>query len=196
MPTTLNSSPTPYAVLLRGVNVGGRAKVAMPRLRELVADLGYGEPRTYLNSGNVVLTAATTATATGADEAALGAELEGVIEQHFGFPVQCLARSAAYLRSVIDANPYAEQAAADGKLVHATFLSGAIDGERLSAVPPEQFAPEDYRVGDRVIYLSLPNGLGRSKLAVSLARPALLKGVTATTRNWNTVIKLAELMGA
>ena len=181
---------TAYAILLRGVNVGGHARVAMPRLRAVLEAAGHENVRTYLNSGNAVLTAA------GTDEDALGAAVEGLIEEHFGLRVACLARSAGYLRAVIDANPYAEQAAADGRHVHATFLSAAPDPDRLAAVPPERFAPEEYEVGDRVLYLSLPQGIGRSKLAEALARSAVPPGRTATTRNWNTVVKLAELTGA
>lgn len=190
MVTTQPADATAYAILLRGVNVGGHARVAMPTLRAALEQAGYGDVRTYLNSGNVVLTAA------GTGEDALGAAVRGLIQEHFGLSVACLARSGAYLREVADANPFAERAAADGKSVHATFLSAAPEPDRLAAVPPERFAPEDYGVGDRVLYLSLPQGIGRSKLAEALARPAVVGGLTATTRNWNTVVKLAELTGA
>ncbi len=191
-----------YAVLLRGVNVGGHAKVAMPRLREVLSCLGYGTPQTYLNSGNLVVTPPEgDAAGAAAVEDALGRAVEQAIEEHFGLKVACLARSGAYLRSVVAANPFAGRAAADGRLVHATFLSADVpaalleDG-RLASVAAGAFAPEDHRVGDRVVYLDLPGGTGRSRLAVALARPAALPGLTATTRNWNTVVKLAGMTAA
>ena len=117
------------------------------------------------------------------------------MQRHFGFAVPCLVRSGGYLRAVADANPYPEQAA-NGKLVHATFLSEPVGPERLASLDAAKFAPEEYRLGDRVIYLHAPNGLGRSELAAALGRSSLLTGVTATTRNWNTVAKLVELTGA
>lgn len=191
MPTSEERAPTVYAALLRGVNVGGKAKVPMAELRLMLEELGHREVRTYLNSGNAVFSSPS------ADEDVLGAQMEQAIERRFGFPVSCLVRSGGYLRAVAEANPYAEQAAAGGKTVHATFLSAPVGPELLETVPPERFRPDEYHLGERVLYLHLPNGLGRSKLAEALARPsAQLKGVTATTRNWNTVAKLVELTGA
>lgn len=81
----------------------------------------------------------------------------------------------------------------EGKQLHATYFSGPVEAERLATVDRAAHLPEDFRLGDRVLYLYTPNGLGRSKLAEALARPGLLRGVTATSRNWNTVVKLVEL---
>jgi uncharacterized protein (DUF1697 family) len=175
-----------YVALLRGVNVGGHAKVAMPELRRLLGESGFCAVRTHLNSGNVVFTAPPE------DESLIAARLEQIIADHFGLTVRCLVRGGDYLRAVMAANPFPGQAA-DGKIVHATFLSGRVGPDQLAALDAVTFAPDEYRLGDRVIYLHLPGGLGRSKLAESLARPAVLKGVTATTRNWNTVTRLAEM---
>jgi uncharacterized protein (DUF1697 family) len=58
------------------------------------------------------------------------------------------------------------------------------------------FLPEEFRLGDRALYLYAPDGLGRSKLAVELSRPRRTKGLIATSRNWNTVLKLVELTGS
>lgn len=80
--------------------------------------------------------------------------------------------------------------------MHVTYFSGPVDPERFAPVDPAAFAPEDFRLGPRELYLYAPEGLGRSKLATVLARPALNKGLIATTRNWNTVVKLVEMTGA
>jgi uncharacterized protein (DUF1697 family) len=58
---------------------------------------------------------------------------------------------------------------------------------------PAAHLPEEFRLGDRALYLYAPDGLGRSKLAEALSRPRVNKGLIATTRNWNTVVKLVEL---
>jgi uncharacterized protein (DUF1697 family) len=189
-----------YAALLRGINVGGHAKVPMAELRQVLEELGHTAVLTYLNSGNVAFTARPGLPAgQGGEERAepaLAAELEQAIEERFGFPVPCLVRGAGYLRAVAGAVPYPEHAAADGKKVHAVFLSAPPAGGAdalASAVRSEAFAPEGYALGDRVLYLDLPNGIGRSKLAEAVGRAAPLKSAVATARNWNTVLKLVEL---
>ncbi|MFF1630980.1 DUF1697 domain-containing protein [Streptomyces sp. NPDC058272] len=180
---------TRYAALLRGINVGGAKKVPMAELRTLMEGLGYGDVRTYLQSGNAVFSA------DHGDEHSLAAELAGAIEKHFGFTVGVLVRDHAYLTAVREACPF-PAAELEGKQLHATYFSGPVDAERFASVDPAAFLPEEFRLGDRVLYLYAPDGLGRSKLAEALSRPRLLKGVTATSRNWNTVVKLQELTGS
>ncbi|WP_030767831.1 DUF1697 domain-containing protein [Streptomyces sp. NRRL F-2664] len=175
-----------YAALLRGINVGGSKKVPMAELRSLLEGLGHGSVQTYLQSGNAVFSSANT------DPVALARELEGAIEAHFGFRVACLVMDGAYLRAVVDACPF-PAAELEGKQLHATFFSEQPGPERFAALDAAAFLPEEYRLGDRVLYLHVPDGLGRSKLAEALTRPAVVKGIDATTRNWNTVTKLVEL---
>ncbi|GAA2965336.1 DUF1697 domain-containing protein [Streptomyces enissocaesilis] len=187
---------TTYAALLRGINVSGHKKVPMAQLRALLAELGHREVRTYLRSGNAVFTTdaydATDACDAEEAEASLAAELEKAMETHFGFTVDCLVRSGAYLKAVADACPFPAAEPAGGQL-HVTYLSHQVGPERFAPVDPAAYLPEEFRLGDRALYLYAPDGLGRSGLAGALARPALLKGVTATTRNWNTVAELVEM---
>ncbi|MGW0965642.1 DUF1697 domain-containing protein [Streptomyces sp. NPDC002516] len=180
---------TTYAALLRGINVGGAKKVPMAELRTLMEGLGYGDVRTYLQSGNAVFTSGA------GDEESLAAELSGAIEEHFGFEVGVLVRDHAYLRAVREACPF-PAAELEARQLHITYFSHPVDAERFSSVDPAAFRPEEFRLGDRVLYLYAPDGLGRSKLAETLGKARLLKGVLATTRNWNTVVKLEELTGA
>ncbi|MHA5050415.1 DUF1697 domain-containing protein [Streptomyces sp. SD15] len=179
---------TRYAALLRGINVGGNKKVPMAELRTLLTELGYGDVGTYLQSGNAVF-----ATDRG-DEESLGAELAEAMEKHFGFTVGVLVRDHAYLKAVREACPF-PAAELEARQLHVTYFSGPIDAERFAPVDPAAFLPEEFRLGDRALYLYAPDGLGRSKLADALSKPRLLKGITATTRNWNTVVKLEELTG-
>ncbi|MFB6522685.1 DUF1697 domain-containing protein [Streptomyces sp. NPDC056401] len=178
---------TKYAALLRGINVGGNKKVPMAELRQVLEGLGHEDVQTYLQSGNAVFAAAG-----GKDPDALARELEAAIEAHFGFRVPCLVVDGAYLRAVADACPF-PAADLEGKQLHATFCSEQPAESRFASIDAPAHLPEEYRVGDRVIYLYAPNGLGRSKLAEALAKPAVVKGLDVTTRNWNTVVKLVEL---
>ncbi|MFF6994465.1 DUF1697 domain-containing protein [Streptomyces sp. NPDC008313] len=177
---------TRYAALLRGINVGGAKKVPMAELRALMQDLGYDGVSTYLQSGNAVFGSAH------GDEDSLAAELGRTLEKHFGFAVGVLVRDHAYLKAVRDACPF-PAAELEAKQLHATYFSGPVGEERFAGVDRAAFLPEEFRLGDRVLYLYAPQGLGVSKLAPVLSRPALLKGTVATSRNWNTVTKLVDL---
>ncbi|MFD6492986.1 DUF1697 domain-containing protein [Streptomyces sp. NPDC060188] len=179
---------TTYAALLRGINVGGAKKVPMAELRTLLEGLGHGDVRTYLQSGNAAFSSAH------GDEESLAAELSTAIEERFGFGVGVLVRDHRYLKAVREACPF-PAAELEAKQVHVTYFSDPVDAERFASVEPAAFLPEEFRLGDRALYLYAPDGLGRSRLAEALARPRLLKGVLATTRNWNTVVKLEELTG-
>jgi uncharacterized protein (DUF1697 family) len=161
----------------------------MARLRPLIEGLGHGDVRTYLQSGNA------TFTSDHGDEETLAAELSEAIEKEFGFAVDVIVRDHAYLASVADACPF-DAGSLEGKQLHVTYFSGPVDPERFAPVDPAAFAPEDFRLGACELYLYAPEGLGSSRLAVALSRPALNKGLIATSRNWNTVVKLVEMTGA
>jgi uncharacterized protein (DUF1697 family) len=178
-----------YAALLRGINVGGHKRVPMAELRDLLTELGHGDVGTYLNSGNAVFSSEST------DEEGLASGLEQAIELRFGFSVSCLVRNGSYLRAVADACPF-PAAELEGKQLHVTYFSGPVDAERFAGIDQGARLPEEFRLGDRALYLYAPQGLGRSKLAEELNRPAVNKGISGTSRNWNTVVKLIEMTGA
>jgi uncharacterized protein (DUF1697 family) len=179
---------TTYAALLRGINVGGHRKVPMAELRSLLSDLGHRDVRTYLQSGNAVFTTDDDAPA----EEELTTAVEDAIEKRFGFRVDCLVRDAEYLAAVVDACPF-PAAELEGKQLHVMYFSEPVGPERFAALDQAAFLPEEFRLGDRALYLYAPEGLGKSKLGEALNRPALFKGIVATSRNWNTVVKLAEM---
>lgn len=174
-----------YAVLLAAVNVGKR-KVPMADLRTALTQLGYTDVRTYLASGNAVLTA---------DDAqdVVAAKISAALEDRFGFEIPCLVRDRRYLSAVAEACPFPADLV-EGKHLHAVFYSAPVDQDRYADIDQQAFLPEEFRLGDRVMYLHLPGGIGRSALATALAKPAgRLTGITATGRNWNTVKALLEL---
>ncbi|MEV6358031.1 DUF1697 domain-containing protein [Streptomyces hydrogenans] len=181
---------TTYALLLRGINVSGHRKVPMAELRALLEELGHGDVRTYLQSGNAVFT-----TDDDAPEDALTAVIEDAIERRFGFRCDCLVRGGAYLAAVAEACPY-PAAELEGKQLHAVYYSAPVTPDRFAAVDAAAHHPESFALGDRVLYLYTPDGLGRSKLAEAVLRPSLNKGVVATARNWNTVRRLVEMTAA
>ncbi|MFJ9249827.1 DUF1697 domain-containing protein [Streptomyces sp. NPDC101776] len=180
---------TTYAALLRGINVGGNKKLPMAELRTLLEGLGHDAVRTYLQSGQAVFASGH------GDEESLAAELAQAIEKRFGFTVDVIVRDHAYLSAIADNCPF-PAAELEAKQLHVTYYSVPVAEDRFAELDQAAYLPEEFRLGDRALYLHAPDGLGRSKLAVELSRPRLNKGLVATTRNWNTVVKLVELTGS
>lgn len=173
-----------YAGLLRAVNVGKR-QVSMARLRGLLEELGFTDVATLMASGNVVFSTDRT------DVAALEGELAAAIEAEFGFPVPVLIRSAEDLDRVIADNPFPEALEIEPKFLHVAFASEAVPADAYRDVDRSVFEPDDLAVGTHEVYVWYANGAGRSKLAVDV--PAT-KGIAFTARNWNTVLKLRDLV--
>ncbi|MFF0970185.1 DUF1697 domain-containing protein [Streptomyces sp. NPDC003703] len=177
---------TTYAALLRGINVGGSRKLPMAGLRALMGELGLGDVRTHLQSGQAVFTAED------GDEEALAARIGAAVEQRFGFPVDVLVRDHAYLRAVVEACPF-PAAALEPRQLHVTYFSAAPGPARYDGIDRAAFLPEEFRLGDRALYLYAPDGIGRSRLAQRLSGAGSDKDLIATSRNWNTAVRLVEL---
>jgi uncharacterized protein (DUF1697 family) len=176
-----------YVALLRGVNLGPRNKVSMADLRALFGTLGCEDVTTYVQSGNVVFKNCVA----GPDE--LAAEIEGRIARELGLGIRVLLRTDEQLAKVAADNPFAAKES-DALKLHVTFLAEAPEGTRIDALQAKQFAPDEFRVVGGEVYLHCPNGYGRTKLGNTYFEKEL--GVTATTRNWRTVTKLAELVSS
>ena len=175
---------TTYVALLRGVNVGGRARIEMAALRKLVADLGHSNVKTYVQSGNVIFRSS--------DEqpAQVAREIEGRIARDLGVGTTVLLRSADELAHVVANNPFLAREDDLAKF-HVTFLADAPDPDRAARLAPPPGQPEELALVGREVYLRYPNGYGRSKLNHAYIERHL--GVAATNRNWNTVTRLCEL---
>ena len=166
-----------YAALLRGINVGGNTLLAMSDLKALCENEGYRGVRTYIASGNVVFTAT-------AKEAAVRSALERAIARHMGRDVAVLVRTAAQLEATVAANPFPDVA---GNRLLVFFLPDVPPADALAGVVSPD--GEELAIRGRELFVHYPNGMGRSKLKVPLWSGA-------TSRNMNTVRKLAELARA
>jgi uncharacterized protein (DUF1697 family) len=172
-----------HIVLLRGINIGSRNRVAMPRLRDVLTDAGFGDVKTYVQSGNVVLSANGSA-----DQ--VGRECERLIAEEFELEIPVVVRTRAQLAKVVERNPFAK-IATDPKRYQVSFMTGKLPAaveRKLGevAAPTERFV-----VSGREVYAWHPAGVARSKLWAMLAGRGL--GVTATARNWTTVTSLLGL---
>jgi uncharacterized protein (DUF1697 family) len=185
-----------HVALLRGINVGGRNKVAMADLRAVVTSLGYGDVATYIQSGNVVFTAG------GTDSAVLAAAIEEAIGQALDIRPRVVVVSREELAQVIRNNPY--PAETNPKSVHVVFLggdpaAGMVDvlagAQRQAALKGSR---DTAQFAGRALFLHTPDGFGRSELAALLAKaggPTSARGA-GTARNWATVTKLLAMCEA
>lgn len=168
-----------HVALLRGINVGGRGKVAMADLRELVTSLGYEDVATYVQSGNVVFSG----------ESVDAAALEAAIEARLGVSTTVVVLSREELGRVIADNPWPEEK--DGKHLHVIFTAGEPDAGAVDAALEKATGGDEARIVGGTLYMHTPNGLGRSKLAAELSRKGPEDG---TARNWTTVTKLLAML--
>ncbi len=188
-----------HIALLRGINVGGRNKVPMADLREVVTSLGHTDVSTYIQSGNVLFSTADT------DTAKLAAALESAIEDRFGIWSSVVVLSRDELAQVLAANPYPDEP--NPKLVHVVFLNATPPETLLDRISAAGSAAADKGSRDTVqligqlagpaLYLHTPDGFGTSELAQNvfkiIAPPRNKRGLAATARNWATATKLLSL---
>jgi uncharacterized protein (DUF1697 family) len=173
-----------WAALLKGVNVGGNRKLPMADLKAVVAELGFGEVKTLLASGNVVFTA-------GGDAAAITATLEAALAKH-GCKTDILLRDAADLRAIAAANPFEDAARDHPNHLLVLFHREPFPTELLDKIPEIYQGPERLQAVGRELYVDFADNIGDSKLPQAMAKANFPK--LNTGRNWNTVNKLALLL--
>jgi uncharacterized protein (DUF1697 family) len=169
--------------MLRGVNVGGNP-LKMDFLREVCEELGLRDARTYLQSGNIVF-----ASSLGA--AKLAAMLKERIDRQTRLPVAVIVRSVKEMSDIVAQNPFLKRKGIDATKLHVTFV-GAMP-KQPDTVKLDKLAGtrDEYRLARREIFLHCPINYGETKLSNTAIEKAL--GVSATTRNWNTVTTLTEM---
>jgi uncharacterized protein (DUF1697 family) len=175
---------TTYVALLRGVNLGARNKVSMADLRTLIESLGGEYVQTYVQSGNVVFKSRVRSAAK------LARDIEQRIGRELGLEIRVVLRTDEQLAKIVAGNPFAASQS-EGTKLHVTFLAEAPKASLTRALEPEAFEPDEFKIKGREVYLHTPKGYGTSKLSNAYFEKQL--GVAGTTRNWNTVTKLAEL---
>lgn len=164
--------------LLRGINVGGNRMVPMARLRELLSEMGLTKVTTLLQSGNAMFECRSLK--------GLGRKIEDALERELGFRPAVIVRSGAEIAQVVAANPFAGRADVPGDRLLVTFLADE-PAHREVNFPPE----EAYVIG-REMFVYFPDGMGRSKFPWAALEKTL--GVRGTARNWNTVVKISEVL--
>ena len=172
---------TAYILLFRGV--GGATQLPTAPLREALTVAGFENVATYINSGNAVLRSHL-------PRAKVIAAVAAICRDRFGFTKAILAPTLEEWSALIDNNPF-PQAVATPTCLHAAVLAGKPAAEAVSRLQEFAAAGEGIEVVGNVAYLHTPGGFGRSKLAAKFDKGI---SVVNAARNWNTVLKLMELV--
>ena len=172
---------TVYLILFRGV--GGRTQLPVQMLREKLTAVGFENVATYINSGNAVVRSRM-------NRKQVIAKIADLCRKHFKFEKSIFAPTVAEWDDLIARNPFAKAAANAPKTVHAALLASAPEAENIECICAYAVKGEDIKVIEEVAYIHTPNGFGTCKMA---AKFDAWIGVANTARNWNTVLKLAEL---
>jgi uncharacterized protein (DUF1697 family) len=174
-----------YISMLRGVNLGPHNRIKMDALRALYTSLKLEDPRTYVQSGNVIFRCKEK------DTALLATKIQKAIEKKLGCSPAVLLRTTAEMKKVIAANPFAARPdIVPGKLL-VTFLAAEPAREAHTALDTFKHHPEEIHLIGRELFIYFPNGAGRTKLPWSQVERYLK--VTGTARNWNSVTKMCEI---
>jgi uncharacterized protein (DUF1697 family) len=170
-----------WVALLRAINLGAHNKVPMAGLRDVFAEAGASNVRTYIQSGNVVFTAPTSS------RTALARKLERAVDDAFGVSAAVVLRTFGELQGVVDSHPFGR----DTATTMVAFLAKKPAAAKVRAVRALDVAPDEVELVGTDVYLRYPNGVQGATLTGARLEKEL--GVAATARNWRTVTRLAEM---
>ncbi len=174
-----------YIALIRGINVGPHKRIKMADLTKTLDSLDFKNIKTYLQSGNVIFENDSD------DTLKIAEDIEGKIDQTFGFSVNVIIRTKEELENIVKNNPFIKDANIQLDKLHVTFLSDMPDSETISNLDINKDENEKFEIAGKEVYLHCPNGYARTKLKNDVFEKKL--NTTATTRNWKTTNKLLEI---
>jgi uncharacterized protein (DUF1697 family) len=177
---------SPHIALLRAVNVGGR-KVLKDDLLGLAHDLGFDDAKTLLASGNLVLWGE------GASDAEMEARLQEGLERRMGLRTEFMVRSPDELKAILAANPFPEVVEARPQHLVVNFLKSPIAAADVEVLRAAITGRERVEAHGKELYIDFIDGIGESMLDRDWKKTK--KSPVGTGRNWNTVLKLAAMVG-
>ena len=171
--------------MLRGVNLGGHHKIKMDALRSLYESLKFEDPRTYVQSGNVIFRTKEK------NSAALAKKIQNAIERSFGFRPEVIVRTTEEMRKAVAASPFASRRDLEPSKILVTFLAGEPGPDACTTLLSLKSHPEELHLKGRELYIYFPDGVGKSKLPWSSVEKLLT--TTGTARNWNSVTNILAI---
>ncbi|MDP4268776.1 MAG: DUF1697 domain-containing protein [Bacteroidota bacterium] len=174
-----------YIAILRGINVSGNRTIKMDALRQMFSDMGFTEVKSYIQSGNIIFQSKS------GNDTKLEQKITEEILSRFGFDVPVIVLTRDELKIIIEQNPYLSDNTKEYSHLHFTFLAEKPLQPLVDKLNGDEILTDDFKTGERVVYLYCPNGYSKTKLSNSLIENRLK--VVATTRNWKTCNELYTL---
>lgn len=175
-----------WVALLYSVVLAGGRRLVMADLRDLAAGLGFGAPRTLLATGNLLIEA------DAEDAAEVEARLEPGFAARFGKPIPIIARDAAAWPRLVAANPFPEAAIHAPARVSVRVMRTPLGPELADRLKAYRAPNERLAIVDGDLWLYLPDGVARSRLAAAVTPERA--GGAGTFRNWNTVRRIGAAL--
>ncbi len=173
-----------YISFLRGINVGGHRRILMTELKAMFIEVGFENPKTYIQSGNVIFESSLI------DSKEIEESISKAILSKFGHEVPVSVRTVEDLRKTITDNPFYSDSI-DTKKLHIMFLSDIPLKKDILTTQNVNFGSDQFLIQGNRIYLFIENQYHKTKLS-NLFFEKKLK-ISTTTRNWKTVKKMLEL---
>lgn len=174
-----------YIAMLRGINVSGQKLIKMAELKTLLEESDFDNITTYIQSGNVLFNSRKT------DQNELAGLISDKIKQKYGFDVPVIVISKEELKHLSVSNPFINEHQIDIERLYVTFLDKVPMPDLVDKFKEVDYKPDEFFIIGKYLYGYFPNGYGNSKFSNNFIESKLK--VTATTRNWKTVMKLLEM---
>lgn len=174
-------APKTFIVLLRGVMPSGKNRVPMAQLREALAEDGFGNPRTYIQSGNALVDTPLAAKA-------VEERVKALIKKRIGPDLAVVVRTPAQVEKMLKGNPFTAQ---ETPRVFYTFFGECPGKKEMADVVAQDLSPDKVAFAPGGAYLYIPGSAARAKLSNNFLEKKL--GVHATTRNANTLRALLAM---
>ncbi len=173
-----------YVAFLRGINVGGHRKIKMADLKQVHESMGHWNVATLLQSGNIVFECSET------DRQKLIQDIATEYQKRLGLHTDVLVRSGTELGEIVRGCPFPLTPNREPRFLHVVLLSGLPSSDAVRNLLMYD-GPEEKQISEDAMYVYYTEGSGRSKFNLPFIEKTL--AVRATSRNWNTVTKIAEL---
>ena len=174
-----------WVALLRAVNLGSHHKVSMAQLRTALTEAGCSDVRTYVQSGNVVLSSRARTSAR------VAADVGDVLRESFDIDTPVLVRTPAQLQAIAEWSPFRDQAAERPTSVHVIHLDAEPDPDSLAVLLGTDWG--DDRVAARGLEVVIAYGATMHDSRLQHGPLVRRLGTTGTARNWRTLLALADL---
>jgi uncharacterized protein (DUF1697 family) len=180
-----------YVALLRGINVGGNKKVPMAELKKVLEKSGLINVKTLLASGNVVFSQRDGFPESNSNILQLQRLIPSIIEKEFGFPVPVLLRTHKEIEKIIELNPFKEIKVTPQIRLYVTFLFENPEKKSTASYISKDESFKIILLSDKTVFSVLDLSISNTPEAMNMLEK--IYGKNITTRNWNTILKIANL---